>query len=197
MDGLCDQLFTRSAFTLDEDIGIGRRYLFDNIENTFEAVALADDIGEGILLVQLTAEGPVFVKQLTLENGVFDRLQQIFVDERFRDVIVGTFSQRRDGGVHRRVGGHYYHQRFLVDRLDLIEQLQTVHPGHLYVGERHGYVVLGKDRQRSFGAVGREHGVPGVLEQASKYRTHELFVFDDQHALLGHNYTGCETSDSL
>ena len=74
MDGTGDQFFASTAFSLDQDIRIRRGDLLDQTEYLLQAFAVADDLGEGLLLATIAAQYAILMKQIALLDRVLDGL---------------------------------------------------------------------------------------------------------------------------
>ena len=64
VDGAGDQLLAGAALAVDEDRRAGPRHAVDEREDGLHARALADDVVEGVLLLELAAQIDVLVHQL-------------------------------------------------------------------------------------------------------------------------------------
>src|SRR5574338_1620056 len=82
---------------------------------------------------KLPAKRTILGEQFTVADGVSYSLQEIFVNERFRDVVVGSLAKCCDGGVDGGEGGHHDNERVFVDRLDSIEKSEAVEARHFDV----------------------------------------------------------------
>ena len=154
MHGLCDQFLARPTLALDQNIRIRRRDFFYKRKYFLKCVAFADYFRERILAIQLSSELSVFFEKLSLEDRVFNGLQQVFIDERLSDVIVSTFAKCGDRRIDRRIGRHDDDQSVVVYRLNSVKQRDAVDSGHFDVGECYGNIVLRENLQSGFGTVG-------------------------------------------
>jgi hypothetical protein len=64
MNRIGDQLLSRAAFAADENRGVAFRHLEDHLENLPHLVAVADDVGNTVLVFQLLPEPTVLIPQL-------------------------------------------------------------------------------------------------------------------------------------
>src|SRR6266850_2034862 len=63
---------------------------------------------------------------------------------------------------------------------DVLEQIETRHPGHVVVADQELYALLAQDLQRLLPARGHEDGVAGVAEDPAQRSAHVIFVVDDE-----------------
>src|SRR6185295_14399177 len=66
MNGLGDELFSGSVFTLNKDSTAQARNRIDQLKDPFHATAAADDVAEPVLFVQLFAQILILESQMTL-----------------------------------------------------------------------------------------------------------------------------------
>jgi hypothetical protein len=181
MYGARDQFFARAGFAFDENVGVRRRHFFHETKDGLQRFRRAYDLGETVAAFEFAPERAVLAKEFALAYGVLDRLQQIFVDEGLRDVVIRAFAQRGDGRVHGRISGHHDDEGFAVNVLDAVEQREAVHARHAYVRERDGDIFGGKTFQRLFGVRGLRDAITGLFEQAGKNHAHQVFIFGDEN----------------
>ena len=113
-------------------------------------------------------------------------LQDIVVDG-FGDEIGGFQLQALDGQIHVSVAGEHDHFRVRAFRLDLLEQVDAVHEGHLDVGENDGGAVLSENRQRLLAVLCGEHLVADVHEGDTQ-NFPDAFLIIDQQDFFFHVY---------
>ena len=115
MNGLGDQFLARAAFARDQHGRARRRHLRDQIEHGKDVLALADDVGKVVALLQRALELDVFFAQAAAFDGQSDLRQQFVVGPRLGDVVLRAALERRARHVDRAVRGDQ-HDRQVGDR---------------------------------------------------------------------------------
>ena len=87
------QFLARSGFSYQQDVGTGGRRPADQLEDLFEAAALADDLAHPL---EPAPELHVFDLQRPLLGGAPHQVQDLFVFEGFRHVVEGAAPHRLD-----------------------------------------------------------------------------------------------------
>src|SRR4030095_10171264 len=135
MDRLCDEFLTGPALAFDQNGRVALRDLCDRRLNLPNFRRTADHIRSSYLAAKLTLQKPVLVEKLTVAMCVRYGFYKIFVDEGLGDVVVRALSQSGDRRIYGRKCCHDNYECGVVDRFDLIEQLDAVDAGHLDIGE--------------------------------------------------------------
>ena len=166
-----------------------QRALDDLVGHPQFARALLDD---GLELVEVALEGQLLLldpaTQLAHLDGPAQRRDEVIPVDRLLDEIVGPAAEGVDHQVVLAVPGD--HQGGCVGpvRPDLGQEVETVHPWHLDVGDDR-VVVLGRDPLECGGPrICRVDRHPGHSEPESlgKRLQQGQVVVDDEHATLAH-----------
>ncbi len=123
----------------------------------------------------------------TIVGPLEGNLQDIVVDG-LGDEIGGLQLQALDSQIHVSVAGEHDHFRVRAFGLDLLEQVDAVHDGHLDVGENDGRAVLPENRQRLLAVLRGEHLVADVHEGDTQ-NFPDAFLIIDQQDFLFHFYS--------
>jgi len=168
----------------------------DQVRKATEIISHLRTFGRAATIVYEPVEVvPVIERAISL---MFEqlRLRQIEVAvDRLLDVVVRTPAQRLYGEVVLAVAGDEQSRRLRAELLDLVQEREPVHPGHLDVGDDR-VVVLDRDpperiRRRVAGLdVQIRHPQPQRLGQRVEKRG---IVVDDQDARV---HASAATSDS-
>ena len=142
MNRLRDQFFPGTGLAGNQDGRTAGRDLRHQIEHAEHAVALADDIGEAIPLLEGALELGVFVDKPLAGDNPLDFDQQLFVVPWLGEVIVSSQLHRLHGRFERPVGCDHEDRRMAVAVADVaqhfhagllrhhqIEENQVVCPG--------------------------------------------------------------------
>ena len=90
VNGLRDQFLAGAGFAGDQNGRTAGRHLHHQIEHAQHALALADDIGKAVALLQRALELRVFVDQPLAGDDPVDFDQQLFVVPGLGEIIVGA-----------------------------------------------------------------------------------------------------------
>ena len=100
MNRLGDQFLARAGFAGDQNGRTARRHLHHQIEHAQHAVALADDVGETVALLERALELRILIDQPLAGNDAVDFDQQLFVVPGLGEIIVGAEFHRLHRGFH-------------------------------------------------------------------------------------------------
>ena len=101
------ELLAGPRFARDEDIGIRRRGLADQLEHAPDARALANDRPGAVGALQVALQDGVLARDAALVQRPRDGVQELVVVERLDEVVDGPGAQRADGALHGRVAGDH------------------------------------------------------------------------------------------
>jgi hypothetical protein len=178
--GRGDQLLAGAALAGDQHRRDGAADALDEREHRLHLRALADDVVEGVFLLQLAAQVDVLVGQL----GAFERLLgddlQLLDVERFRHVVVGAELHRFDRRLGRGEGGHHHHRRRRAAALDLAQQVEAVAVGHQHVAEHQRVAGAGEGALRLGGRMRGIDREPFRLEEQRQEVENTVLVVDDE-----------------
>ena len=186
VDGARHQLLAGAALARDHGGGGAVRDLADGVEDLDDLRALADDVLEAVLGLELLSEVQVLVAQpLALEPVLDDQVDLVEL-EGLGDVVVGAELHR----LHRRLGGgdggDDDHGRVGRQVPGGPEHLHAVHLWHAQVGDD-GVEGVPPDRlDGGLPAVGGRHVVARSLERDGEELPHALLVVYDQHSRCAH-----------
>ena len=148
---------------------------------------LVIDIVHYVLAAQFLAQDAVFALQVLHLHDAVDQQRNLFRIARLDDILLRALLHRRDGRVHRGIGGDDDDGSLRADAADLHHRLDAVHSArHLQVDEINGVVALACLLD---GFVPRRRGVHrvAVFAQPRGQRfAHHLFVvyYQDLPAVL-------------
>jgi hypothetical protein len=190
VDRVGNQLLARAVLPLDQDVGVAFGDRFDQLEELAHLLALADDVGERILLPHLLLQA-LMLGALDLQVGgaVEDRDQA-------RRIEVGFFEEEERAGLagFERAGDRAHaadddHLRGRIDRLELPQQRDAVGVGQHDVEQHHVGVPgakdlfrLGADRRRAHFIARRARRL--LHHHLQPVSHHRLVVYDENAAAV-------------
>ena len=186
VDGFGDQFLAGAGFAGYQDGGAAAGHLPHKVQQAEHAIALADDVGEAVALLQGALEVGVLVFEAPLGDHAVDLDQQLFVVPGLGEVIVGAQLERLHGGFHGAVGGDHEDGRFAVAPADFAQHVHAGAVGHHEV-EQHHIVGARFDFAQAFGAVGGEvHAVAFQAEERFQaFADIQLVVHYQDAAFIG------------
>ena len=113
---------------------------------------VSHNVGEAVLFVQFLVQQAVGQDEVAVLQGLGDGHQDFFILEGLEDVIEGAFFHGRDRFFHGAERGHDDHRQIRVEALQLVQELDAAHLGHLHVGED----------EVQIGGRGNLHGLNGA-----------------------------------
>ena len=129
MNRLGDQFLARSAFAVNQHGRARRRHLADQVEHGQHLVALADDVGKVVALLQGALELDVFFAQAAAFDGLRHLHEQFVVGPRLGDVILRAALERGPRHVDRAVGGDQDDGKIRIAPADFAQQVEAVAVG--------------------------------------------------------------------
>ena len=183
MDGLRDELLAGARFAGDEHGRRGRRRLLDHLVDLPHLRAVADERSERAVLAQLAPQRLHLAHRLqAFDDLVEENLQPLDIDG-LRQVVVGAFLHRLDGGVDGALRGQEQRRDVGADLRQRAQQREPVHTRHHQVGDDDGGPE-GGDLLERFLAVARRVGDEApALDKLLEAHARRRVVFDDQDAL--------------
>jgi hypothetical protein len=138
VDRIGDQLLARAVLALDQDVGVAFGHGFDQLEELAHLLALADDVGERVLLPHLLFQALMLgALELQVGGAIEDRDQP-------RRVEIGFFEKEEGAGLagFERAGdgphaANHDHFGRRVDCLELPQQRDAVGVGQHDVEQHH------------------------------------------------------------
>ena len=174
-----DQLLSGAVFARDEHAGLARSDALDRLPQRLDRRRVAEDrvaADEGL------AQRFVRAPQAVALHGVPERHEEPLASERLLDEIEGPLPRRLDGGLDRAVPGHHDDGQRRPLRLDGLEQLDAVHPGHLHVAEDDAdFRVVLQGLHGGLRVRGLGHRDRLVLEDHPHRVPDRLLVVDDEN----------------
>ena len=185
VDGLGDQLFAGAAFALDQDRRAAGRDLRDEVEEAQHVVAFADDVVEGVALL----EGALEVDDLLFGGGAADGGadvgEQLLVVPGLLDEVGGARADGVDHIPYSPVGGDHDDRQLRRDALDAGQKVDAAFAGQSEIEQQKVVGAAGEhvEAAAAFGgqldaeALEREKGFERVADAG--------FVVDDEDAGRG------------
>ena len=112
------------------------------------------------------------------------------------DIVDGPCLHGLHGRLDRPVGGHHDDVDLGVELLHLLEDLETVHAGHLVVHEEQVEIGRTDFREGLFAGVCLGHRVAFLAQEVPEHLPLDLPVFNDQYAEFFHILLHGESTDS-
>ncbi len=182
VDGLGDELLAGAAFALDEDGGAAGRDLGDEVEDAQHGLALADDVGEVVALLEGALELEVFFFGAVAGDGGANVGEQLFVVPGLLDEVFRAGADGFDDVVDGAVGGDHDDRQLGLALLDLRQQLEAALAGQGEVEQHEIEVLAFEHAQALFAVAGHVDGVAFEREQHFERLADAGFVVDDQDA---------------
>ena len=130
MDGLGDQFLPGAGLAGDQDGGAAGSHLGHQVQHADHALALADDVGETVALLEGALEMRVLIFEPPPHDHAVDLDEQLLVVPGLGEIVVGAELEGVDRGLHRAVGGDHEDRGFAVALADLLEHVHAGAVGH-------------------------------------------------------------------
>ena len=162
------------------------RDLSDRVEDLDHPGALADDVLEAMLGLQLLAKVLILGAEVLALEGVLDDQVDFVELERLGDVVVGAELHRLHRGLGRGHRGHHDHRG--VGRLFLsrAQDLEPVDLRHAKVGDDRVERIAADRLDRGRSPLGEGDVVAGLLERDGQQVAHALLVVHHQDPCFAH-----------
>ena len=181
VDGAGHQLLAGPALAGDHRGGGAVRDLADGLEDLAHPGALADDVVEAVLRLELLPEVEVLVAEaLALERPSDDEVDLVEL-ERLGDVVVGPELHGLDRGLGGADGGDHDHHRLGGGLLRRAQDLEAVGGGHPEVGDDHVEGLTPQGVDGGLAAVRHRHLEVLLLQGDGEKIAHALLVVHHQH----------------
>jgi hypothetical protein len=185
VDGLGDEFLAGAGIAGDQDGRAAGGDLGHQVQLLDHALALADDIGEAVALLQGALEVGILVFQAPGRDHAIDFDDELFVVPGLGEVVVGAQLEGLDGGFHRAVGGDHENGRLAVVRAHVLKHLHAGTVGHHQI-EKHQVVAVRFHAAEPFGGVGGAlHRVAGVAQKHLQAFANIRLVIDYQNPAFG------------
>src|SRR5271170_2495701 len=117
-------------------------------------------------------------KSLYLERAI-EQMLNLHQREWLGHIVISAGLHRGDCVFDRSECSHQDYERVRIMLLDLFQQLETIHLGHLVVGEHQVEITLTrKNRERTRSTFRRRYLVPTRFKELGQARPDVLFVID-------------------
>ena len=123
---LGDHFFSGAAFAGNQHGGARRRNLSDQVEHGEHLLALADDVGEIVALLERALELNVFFPQPPAFDGHGNLRDQFVIRPRLSDVVLRAAFERRARHVDRAVRGDQNDRQVRIAAANLAQQFEAV-----------------------------------------------------------------------
>ncbi len=130
MDGFGDEFLAGAGLAGDEDGGAAGSHLGHQVEHADHALALADDVGETVALLEGALEVGVLVFEPPPDDHAVDLDEELLVIPGLGEIVVGAELEGVDRGLDRAVGGDHENGGFAVVLADLVEHVHAGAVGH-------------------------------------------------------------------
>ena len=198
MDRLRDELLAGARLALDEDVRARRRGLADEVEDLPHDLALADDVGVGVLLGELFLETLVLGGEAALLERLVHREDDFLVLERLGDVVEGAVFHRLDGPVDGREGGDDDDRQVGTGDAHGPEGVDAADAGEHHVEDDQVDLFGGvEDVQRFFTAGGGDDVEPLAPQHDFEHVSQDFFVVDDQDSHVWNQEAGKQATASV
>src|SRR6185437_12776715 len=126
MNGLGNQLFAGTTFTLDQYGGAAGGDLANEVKDPQHGVALADDILKRVALPECALELFIFLFSAAAGHGSADIRQQLFIIPGLLDEVGGAVLDCANGIIDCAVGGNHDDGKLGITVADIGQNFQTV-----------------------------------------------------------------------
>src|SRR5512133_149959 len=135
MDRTGNQLFTGTRFSGYQNGRLGVGHLANHLKDLLHLFGGTDNRAKIGLVRQLTLQPPVLLRQAAELQRLADRQLECLPVEGLGDVVKGPGFHGFHSDIYRPEGGYDNHQGLRRTLLDGFEYHQTIHAGHLHVGD--------------------------------------------------------------
>ena len=173
------EFLARAVLARDEDARVGGRHAVNGLDQRAHRVRPPDDL---VRLLHHLAQSRVLLAQHEVPDGIAQRHEDaVGVERLFHDVVGAAlrgFHRVLDGGVP----ADHHHDGRRVERAQLAQCLEPVHPGHLHVekSELRAELLVGCERRRARRL--RAHLIALVFEELRQRVADPLLVVNDEDA---------------
>ena len=182
VDRFRDQFLAGAAFALNQNCGTAGRDLGYEVEDLEHDLALADDVGEVIALLESALELEVLLLGAMASDGGANVGQQLFVVPGLLNEVFRAGADRVHDIVHGAVGGNHDDRQIGMALLDLREQFEAALAGQSQVQQQQVEAVLIENLQPLFAVGGQGDGIALQGEQHFERLADGGLVVDDQNA---------------
>ena len=182
-----NQFLAAAGLATDQDVHRGRRQGQNLPAQRFHRLGHAEQTRIDLVLeTGLLLQAPVLQHQAALFQRAPQTAEQALGREGFLDEVVGALAHGLHRHRHVAVPGDHDHRQVAIDRLQVGEQLQAVHAGH--IADDHPGEGLVQRSQAFLGAQAQAHLEAGQLQPLLHRFADRRFVVDEDH-LVAHVVT--------
>ena len=139
----------------------------------------AHDVGEAVFLLQFLVQEPIGQDEVAVLQGLGDGHQDLIVFKGLQDVVEGPLLHGGDGLLHGAEGGHDDHRQVRIKAVQLLQEFDAAHLGHLHVRQDQVQVGGAGDLEGLRGAGGGEDLIARLTQQGLHDRQIIDFVVND------------------
>jgi len=185
MNGPRRQVLASARFTRDEHGEISLGHHLDGFINPLHGAASAYQILKRRFVLDTTLQPQVFPQQVAAFERLSEGEHQVVMVEGLGDEIVGPRFDRFHGEFDAAVGGHQDHGKPGVFLAELFQEFQTIHVGHLDIGQ---HQVNGSFPDEINGGPSRQGGLHRAVqlgfEGSFEQQQEILFIVDGQEGFF-------------
>ena len=184
MDGPGDELLARPALPQDQDRGGAGGRPLDQVEGLLHAPAGRDDEINFEFFPQLFPELLVLPAQAHFSFHPLDQEEEFVQIDGFGQVVIGSLFHGLHRGFHRPESCQQDDHHLRVQPLQLLEELNSVHPRHSEVRQNQVEGPSFDSIQGSGPVSGRADSVSLLGQKSFQHFPLDLLVIDDQDLKL-------------
>ena len=184
VDRVGDQLLAGAVLALDQDVGVAAGHALHQLEHLVHLLALADDVAEAELVLDLLLQQQVLAEQVAPLDRALELGEQGVGVDRLLGELEGARLHRLDRLLHRAVTGDDDDLGVGMRLLEPAQQLEPVDVGQHHVGDDD----VGLPGLEDLLAARADHRGPDlvalVLEQDLQPLDDRRLVVDREHPVL-------------
>ncbi len=184
VDRVGDELLAGPVFAFDEDVRVAAGDVLDELEQILHPLALADDVRELELVLELLFQLQVLGLQVLPLNRLPEQGQDPVGFDRLLEEVGGARLDRIHRLRNRAVAGDDDHFDVGLQLLEPLEQVESVHVRQHHIGDYRIRSPGLEDLVAPRTNEGRPHLVALMLEQDLQPLGHRRLVVNHEHALL-------------
>src|SRR6185369_6542594 len=184
VNGSCDQLFSRTRFTLYQNRHVTGSDLADGLVYLSHRGRVAyDAVFEQIALLQLILERGDLKGHLLCTARLFDnRILDVKI-ERLCQVVVGSALHRFDSILHPGFGSHDNYQKIAFEFTHLVKKVKAGNTRHLDIEDGKVIAFTADKPERLISVAGKINGKPFFPQSLGEHPAHALFVIGHQYSV--------------
>lgn len=191
MKGLCHQFLPGTAFSLDENGAVALGYGNHELEDGLHLLASADQVSEGMFLLELRSEFSIFIAQPDQAFDAAELEKDVIVEKGFLKVVGGSGLDRLHRGLDAGVRGDEEDGGIGLMPANRLQDGKPVDLGHADVGDD-AIERAGLNLPNGFGSVGDDrHLMSGTPEGIAQRHGDGLLVIGQEHSHTRERGRGC------